>query len=73
MPRIDEIDYSHLPAAERAALAQELWDSVHADSCAAPFTPEQIAELDRRMAALDSGEMNAEPWEAIRGRLLRNS
>jgi putative addiction module component (TIGR02574 family) len=58
---------------ERAELAQELWDSVHADACAAPFTPEQLVEIDRRVAALDAGEMTCEPWETVRTDLLKNT
>ena len=58
-----------LPLAERVELAQRLWDSVHADACAAPFTPEQQTELDRRIAALDAGEVVCEPWAAVRNRL----
>lgn len=61
---------SSLSLPERVALAQELWDSVHADACAAPFTPEQLAEIDRRVAALDAGEMTNEPWDTVRDRLL---
>ncbi len=54
---------------ERVELAQELWDSVHADACAAPFTPEQLAEIDRRVAALDAGEVVTRSWEDERVRL----
>lgn len=58
-----------LSLAERVELAQQLWDSVHADACAAPFTPEQQAELDRRIEAIDSGEIICEPWETVHDRL----
>lgn len=58
-----------LSLAERVELAQRLWDSVHADACAAPFTPEQLAELDRRIEVIDSGEVACEPWETVRDRL----
>lgn len=60
---------TQLPLAERVELAQRLWDSVHADACAAPFTPEQQAELDRRIAALDAGDVICEPWADVRDRL----
>ncbi len=65
----DRLEITTLSLPERVTLAQELWDSVHADACAAPFTPEQLAELDRRIAALDAGEMQSEPWETVRDRL----
>lgn len=37
-----------------------------------PPTPEQLAEIDRRAAALDSGEMMCEPWEIVMQRILGN-
>ena len=66
---LDQLSLSALSLPQRVALAQELWDSIHADACAAPFTPEQLAELDRRIAALDAAEMHCEPWEAVRDHL----
>jgi len=64
-----QLSLSSLSLPERVALAQELWDSIHADACAAPFSPEQLAEIDRRIAALDAGEMRCEPWETVRERI----
>lgn len=60
---------TQLTLPERVELAQRLWDSVHADACAAPFTPEQLAELDRRIAALDAGEVVCESWTVVHDRL----
>ncbi len=65
----DIIAISSLSLPERVVLAQELWDSIHADACAAPFTPEQLAEIDRRISALDAGEMKCESWESVRDRV----
>lgn len=59
-----------LPFEQRVVLAQELWDSVHMEAQAAPFTPEQLAEVDRRIALADAGELIAEPWDAVRAELL---
>jgi hypothetical protein len=42
---------------------------VHADACAAPFTPQQLAELDRRIEAIDAAEVVCEPWPLVRDRL----
>lgn len=64
-------DLLTLPLEQRVVLAQELWDSVHAEAQAAPFTPEQLAEVDRRIALADAGELIAEPWDAVRAELLR--
>lgn len=67
------IDLSTLSIEERVALAQELWDSVNADAHAAPFTPEQLAEIDRRIAAADAGELVGIPWDEVRQQVFRNS
>ena len=40
-----------LPVAERMKLVEDLWDSIAADHNALPITPEQKAELDRRLEA----------------------
>lgn len=49
------------PLAERIKLAQDLWDSVVEEQGALPITPEQKAELDRR---LDAYEHDANPGRA---------
>lgn len=69
---LHEAVLSLLSLPERVELAQDLWDSVHAGACAAPFTPEQLVEIDRRVAALDAGEMVCKPWNDERHRLLRD-
>lgn len=58
-------DFSQLSPAERIMLAQNLLDSVLAESHS-PLTPQQIAELRRRAAAIDSGEDKGVPWEQVR-------
>lgn len=67
-----DIDISHLSAAECILLAERLWDraSRRPDDIAVPA--EHRAELDRRLAAIDSGAMGpAEPWDAVRDRLWK--
>lgn len=64
------LDYSQLSPAERILLAQELWDSVHAETQALSFTAEQQAEIERRIAAIDAGTMPTYPWEDVKRRLL---
>lgn len=43
---------------------------MNADAFAAPFTPEQLEELDRRIASLDAGESILIPWDDVRHELL---
>jgi putative addiction module component (TIGR02574 family) len=67
---IKDFDYSHLSAAERILLAQELWDSVLEEAEAMPLTDTQRDELNRRLAQLESGEVTGLPWEEVRKSLL---
>jgi putative addiction module component (TIGR02574 family) len=71
MPRtIQDIDVSDLSTAERLQLAQMLLSGVVIEDEEEPFTAEQIADIDRRFAEIESGQATLEPWESIRDRLL---
>lgn len=74
MPPIPPIamDLSMLPMNQRISLAQSLWDSVHADAHAAPFTQEQLEEIDRRIKAADAGELAETPARDVFHRLSQN-
>lgn len=37
-----------------------------------PLSPQMLAELERRSAAYQSGEMEAHPWSEVHARLMRN-
>jgi len=62
-----------LPIDERIKLVEDLWDSIAADQKALPLTPEQKAELDRRLDAYaidkDRGRPVADAIADIRRRL----
>jgi putative addiction module component (TIGR02574 family) len=64
-----------LPAAERVAIAMALWDSLTPAEQEAEFdlTPEQRAELDRRLAEHIADPASAIPWEEVRRKLLRGA
>ncbi|MHB1871448.1 MAG: addiction module protein [Steroidobacteraceae bacterium] len=47
------VELSELPVGERIKLGENLWDSIAADRKALPSTPEQQAELDRRLKAYE--------------------
>ncbi len=42
-----------LPVEERMKLVEDLWDSIAEDRKALPVTPEQKAELERRLKAYE--------------------
>jgi putative addiction module component (TIGR02574 family) len=57
-----------LSPAERIQLAQDLWDSI-AEEEMLPLTPEQIEEIERRLAEHEKDPGSAIPWEEVRARL----
>jgi putative addiction module component (TIGR02574 family) len=57
-----------LSPAERIQLAQDLWDSLTEDEAPA-LTPEQLEELERRLAAHDENPAAAVPHDQVRARL----
>ena len=64
-----------LPATERIDIAMALWDSLTAAEQEAEFdlTPEQRAELDRRLAEHIADSASAIPWDEVRRKLLRGA
>jgi putative addiction module component (TIGR02574 family) len=69
---LDEL--MQLSAPERLDIAEKLWDSVHPPGSARPgdivvLTPEQMAEIDRRLAEHERNPERAAPWDEVRARL----
>jgi putative addiction module component (TIGR02574 family) len=63
-------DLRRLPVSERIQLVEDLWDSIADDSPVMGLTPEHIAELDRRLDALEAQPKGGTPWEIVRERIL---
>lgn len=59
------INLKKLPLDERIRLVEDLWDSIAADQCALPLTPEQRAELDRRFDAYEADGDPGRPAEEV--------
>ncbi len=66
-----DLDFSQLSVPERIQFAHDLLDSVLAETQGEFFTPEQLAEIDRRVAASDAGKVLGEPFEAVFSQLLK--
>jgi len=64
-----DLDISKLTVAERIQLAEDLWDSVAADTGDLPLTAAQAAELDRRLAELARDPGAGETWDVVRERI----
>lgn len=58
-----------LPVDERLRLAEDIWDSIHADPDSLPLTEEQRAELDRRLAAYRGDRDATDDIETILSRI----
>lgn len=58
-------DLRRLPLEERIRLVEDLWDSIAADQNMLPLTPEQRAELDRRLDAYESDQDPGRPAEDV--------
>lgn len=54
-----------LPLDERIQLVEDLWDSIAEDQNALPLTPEQRAELDRRLDAYEADGDPGRPAEEV--------
>ena len=63
-------DLRQLSPADKLSLVTELWDDLASQPDEIPVTPEQIAELDRRMAAYRKDPTQVTTWEAIKTRIL---
>lgn len=58
-----------LSTAEKIELAYELWESISPGEEEFELTPEQIQELERRIAEHERDPGSAIPWEEVRDRL----
>lgn len=54
-----------LPLDERIRLVEDLWDSIASDQKALPLTPEQKAELDRRLDAYEADGDSGRPADEV--------
>ncbi len=62
-----------LPIPERIKLVEDIWDSIAAEPETVELTPEQRAEVDRRIEDYSSNPERLVPWEVAKERLRRRS
>lgn len=63
-------DILELPIKDRIQLVEDIWDSIAIDSGAIELTPEQRAELDRRIEDYRNNPEGNIPWETIKAEAL---
>ena len=67
-------DFLSLSVAERIQLAEDIWDSIPAETPeSAALTPLQLQELQARLDAHDQDPSTAIPWEQVRAELFQRS
>jgi len=64
------IDIDSLTVAERLDLIEKLWEGMPDSPEDFPLTPEQAAELDRRVDALEGGQSPLSDWKGAKTRIL---
>jgi putative addiction module component (TIGR02574 family) len=72
MPNYDTLlaDASQLPLEARVQLIEALWDTLP-EHAIPPLSNEWLAEIERRSAEYDSGQVQPIPWEEVRADALR--
>ena len=64
------IDIDAMEPDERLRLIGDLWDSLSENPGDVALTPEQRAELDRRLDRLESGKAKLVSWGELKARLV---
>ena len=57
-------------SSDKLALVTELWDDLASNPEDIPITPEQIAEVDRRLAEYRKNPDLGSTWEEVKARIL---
>lgn len=63
-------DFESLPTPDKIAYVQALWDHIAREAEADDLTDAQRAELDRRITAYRTGELELHSWEDVRASIL---
>lgn len=59
-----------LSASEKLTLVTELWEDLASKPEDVPITPEQIAEVDRRLEEYRQNPALGSSWEEVKARIL---
>jgi putative addiction module component (TIGR02574 family) len=70
---MSDFDFTSLSPAQRIALADTLYDSamLEVDAIASRLSPEQLAEVGRRIADVEAGTVELAEWDDLYADLMR--
>ncbi len=63
------MNIQQLSTSEKILLAEQLWESVRAESANNELTAAQRQELDNRLAAFEMDQEVGDSWDAVKGRI----
>lgn len=69
-PTLQSLGLDRVSAEDRLAVAEAIYDSVAAEAEAAPLTPRQRAELERRLADSLARPDAVTPWDEVKALAL---
>ena len=69
-PTLESLGIDKLSLDERIVLAQEIWDSIDAETANAPLTEAQKREIDRRLSNHRANPGAARSWDDVEAELL---
>jgi putative addiction module component (TIGR02574 family) len=72
MPRPDLTAILELPIEARLEIVAVICDSIVEEARSPLVTPQQLAELERRLAEADADPDGGEPWDSVRERILNS-
>jgi len=66
------LNFRDLPISERIELVEDIWDSIAEETSGQlDLSPEQRAELHRRLLAHQENPSSSIPWEDVRASLFK--
>ena len=69
-----DIEIAKLSVAERIQLVEDLWDGIASEAPdSVSLTPEQCAEIERRLAAHDADPSSSISWESVRSEMFKRN
>lgn len=69
-PRPPHDDRDELSLSEKIQRVQDLWDDIADDAARLSLSPEQRAEVERRLSEYERSPRDHETWDSVKRRLL---